>query len=304
MNTPTENIDIKYLIANEADQLWGMTVSNVGFQMIPAGSDYPPKNHPSGYYFSFEKGRILPEYQLLYITNGQGVFSSSEVADIPIQSGSLFLLFPGHWHTYRPETKTGWKEYYIGFSGKMADQLADSEFISPQTPVLNVGINEEIVRLFRSAIDTAKADKIGAQQLLSGIVMHILGIALSITKNKLFEDDRLDQKIERAKIIMREKLLEDIDLEQLASQLNLSYSWFRKIFKEYTGFSPAKYFQELKIQKAKELLTYTNKPIKEISIILHYESAEHFSTLFKKINHLTPLEYRHFGQQNLPEEGA
>ena len=50
-----------------------------------------------------------------------------------------------------------------------------------------------------------------------------------------------------------------------AENLNLSYSWFRKVFKDYTGYAPAKYFQELKIKKAEDLLMRTSHSVKEIS---------------------------------------
>ena len=42
-------------------------------------------------------------------------------------------------------------------------------------------------------------------------------------------------------------------------KLNISYSWFRKVFKDYTGYAPAKYFQELKLRKAKQLLVGTSQ---------------------------------------------
>ena len=43
------------------------------------------------------------------------------------------------------------------------------------------------------------------------------------------------QKIEQAKIIMNENVAGNVDPEELAMRLNISYSWFRRVFKEYTG---------------------------------------------------------------------
>ena len=54
---------------------------------------------------------------------------------------------------------------------------------------------------------------------------------LSISKNKIFEVGDVDQKIEQAKIIMNENVFKDVDPEELAMKLNISYSWFRKVFK-------------------------------------------------------------------------
>ena len=105
------------------------------------------------------------------------------------------------------------------------------------------------------------------------------------------------QKIEQAKIIMNENVFKNIDPEELAENLNTSYSWFRKVFKDYTGYAPAKYFQELKIRKAKQLLVGTSHTVKEISFMLDYNSTEHFFSLFKKMTGYTPLEYRSFGRE-------
>ena len=45
------------------------------------------------------------------------------------------------------------------------------------------------------------------------------------------------QKIEQAKIIMNENVAGNVDPEELAMRLNISYSWFHRVFKEYTGYA-------------------------------------------------------------------
>ncbi|MDL2209119.1 AraC family ligand binding domain-containing protein, partial [Parabacteroides sp. OttesenSCG-928-O15] len=108
-------VHIKYLIVNEADSLWGLIVNSVGYQRIEPGEAYPPRNHPTRYLFNVDKGRVLNEYQLLYITRGKGVFTSSERKKTEVKEGNMFLLFPGEWHSYKPDKETGWDEYWIGF---------------------------------------------------------------------------------------------------------------------------------------------------------------------------------------------
>ena len=66
------SIHLKYLVISQTDLKWGMTINSVGFQNIAANMPYPPGNHPSRYLFSTDNGRILNEYQLLYITRGGG----------------------------------------------------------------------------------------------------------------------------------------------------------------------------------------------------------------------------------------
>ena len=69
--------DFKYLIVNERDKRFGLSVTTVGFQAIRAGSVYPPRNHPDAYYFTAQKGRVLHEYQLVYITKGRSLYRRS-----------------------------------------------------------------------------------------------------------------------------------------------------------------------------------------------------------------------------------
>lgn len=65
-------VEFKYLIVNDMDQKYSLWVNTVGFQSIQPNSPYPLKDHPTGYFFNAQKGRILREYQLVYITKGRG----------------------------------------------------------------------------------------------------------------------------------------------------------------------------------------------------------------------------------------
>lgn len=295
-------VEFKYLIVNDMDRKYGLWVNTVGFQSILPHSPYPLKDHPAGYFFNAQKGRILREYQLLYITKGRGLFSSDSTPEKQVCKGRLIVLFPGQWHTYCPYQQTGWNEYYIGFEGGIIDEMVKNGFISKENQVLEVGLNEELVSLFARALEIAEGDKTFSQQYLSGILLHMLGMILSISRNKIYEMSDVDQKIEQAKIIMSENVFKDIDPEELAMKLNISYSWFRKVFKDYTGYAPAKYFQELKLRKAKHLLVSTSQSVKEIAFMLDYKSTEHFFSLFKKRTGFTPLEYRFFGRETGEEE--
>jgi AraC-like DNA-binding protein len=92
-------------------------------------------------------------------------------------------------------------------------------------------------------------------------------------------------------MIIREQA-ETISPELLASELNVSYSWFRRSFKDYTGSSPTQYILLIKSQKAKELLANTDLTINEISEKLHYTSPYYFSVSFKRTSGMTPGEFR------------
>lgn len=171
------SIHIKSLLTNEQDIKWGLTINTVGYQHIYPMQDYPPRNHLMSYLFSPGKGRVLDEYQLVYITRGKGCFSSESCPETEVQAGKMFMLFPGEWHNYHPNPETGWDEYWIGFKGTNIDNQIGHGFFPQRTPTFNVGVSDEIIHLYKQAIFIAQEQDTGFQQLLSGIVDHLLGYA-------------------------------------------------------------------------------------------------------------------------------
>lgn len=294
-----KNSSVNYPITSEEDELWGLTITTVGRQNISEQESYPPEKHPAGYYFNVDKGRILNEYQLLYITNGNGVFTfGNSKQSCLITEGKMFFLTPGVWHTYKPLENSGWNEYWIGFKGEIIEKIVKEGFFLNKNPVFNIGMNEEIIDLYYKAIEIANEERSGFQQALSGIVMNILGLMYYRNKTRAFEDEELINKINKAKVIMREDVYKNTSAEDIAKNLGISYSGFRRAFKELTGTSPSKYMLELKLNEAKLLLYNTNLPIKEISYSLNFENPDYFPIFFKKRTGKTPSEYRHFASSN------
>lgn len=284
---------IRYIAQNRQDLLWGLSVCSVGFQKVAAGEEYPPRKHNSEYMFSPSGGRVLSEYQLLYITEGGGSLVTAHSGRHDIKAGTMFLLFPGEWHSYAPDPNSGWHEYWIGFSGSNIDSRVEKNFFSKENPVYEIGYNESIVELYRQAIEVAKRQEAYFQQLLAGIVNHILGLMfMTERKIRLEPDEAGHQLVERAKMLMQESLERDMTMPQLAGELGTSYATFRHGFKKHTGMSPSQYFIGMKIHRAKEILRSSDISIKELSIRLRFENPEYFATLFKKKTGVSPSEFR------------
>lgn len=287
-----DSLHLKYLVVSPLDLKWGLAVNSVGFQEIGAGMPYPPANHPSRYIFSEEKGRILGEYQLLYITRGKGMFTSATLGRwVPVTRGSMFLLFPGEWHSYRPDKDTGWREYWIGFQGPVIDSRVENGFFTKEKPVFDVGIHSEVVELYENAIQIASGQESGFQPLLGSIVVHLLGLCYYYARNRAFRASDAGDLISRAKLLI-EGQFRTIGPEQVAESLCMGYSNFRKLFKEYTGLSPAKYIQEVRFSKTKEALTNSDRSIKEIAYDMGFDNYEYFFTAFRRLCGMTPAEYR------------
>jgi len=282
----------KYLPVSAEDEHWGLQVLHAGYQEYLPGGQYPDAEHPTHHSFSWENGRILQEYSLVYVTGGSGIYNSEATGDIPIVSGCVIAIFPNTRHRYKPNLQTGWKEYWIGFQGAFMSNLVDHEFFDHHCPVVNVGYNENMIYLFEQVIENITTEKPGYQPLVSGAAIYLLGHIHSLSRQNALPQDEVAAMINRARYIMRANLESKLCPQDIAAQLHISYSRFRKIFKEYTGMAPIQYQIQLRLEKAKEQLVNSSRPIKEIAYALNFESTQYFSNIFKEKTKLTPLAFR------------
>jgi AraC-like DNA-binding protein len=281
----------KYLTPGEDDVNWGLYLNVVGKSIIQPGTIYPSINHPSGYYFSWEKGRMLYEYQIVYISEGSGVYEDV-FGEYPINPGSLLILQPGKWHRYKPDFNSGWTENYVGFNGLMAGYMFSNPHLIEIKPIVNIGNREEFIDTFYRIFRLAQDEKPGFQQITAGMVMKLLGNLISIEKNLDFTEKRIEKIIEKACFLIRENIEKEIDFKCYAEENNIAYSYFRRMFKMYTGLPPAQYHLDLKIIRSKELLLSTDKIIKEICIEAGFDSQYYFSRLFKNKTGMSPSRFR------------
>jgi AraC-like DNA-binding protein len=286
----------KYLTRNKVDEQWGLYLNVAGSAEIQPHEHYPPKGHPDGYDFNWEKGRILRECQILYLVKGEGVFETRE-QEYKIKQGDLIILFPNTWHRYKPTKETGWKEYYIGFGGRFIEKLIENKLLSPKNPVFNVGLNETIINIFKQTNSVIESEEIAYQQIASSLVMQLLAYMRQIMISPKEKNNPNELLIKKARFIIRENLNENIPIESIAEELGASYSLFRKEFKIYTGLSPRQYQLQLKVRQCKNLLLNTNLSVKEIAFNTGFESQYYFSKMFKKQTGSSPLEYRKLAQQ-------
>ena len=283
--------NFKYLAHNSEDKNWGVYLTVVGSAKVEPNNPYPPPGHPSGYHFNWNNGRVLQEYQVNYITEGEGLMETRE-GSYHIREGSVIVLKPNLWHRYRPLRNTGWTEHYVGFMGTSANAMMLSATLLRDTPVVQVGFHENIIRIFQDIENLVKTERPGYQQISSGLLIQLLGHIISLKKNENFKHGQVEKSIQKACLIIRDYPSRNLKIAELAGQVNLNYSIFRKAFKRYTGLSPIQYHSALRLKQATYLLTNTEMSIKEISFDLGFCSVFYFSKLFKEKTGMTPGEFR------------
>jgi AraC-like DNA-binding protein len=279
---------LKYLPHNDTDILWQLYCTTVGMRKIPPGTVYPPgkKQHPPEYRSVGTSGRILNEFQFVYITGGQGDLWMKQ-GDYKITPGTGFFVFPGVWHRYASDLDTGWDEYWVGFRGEYGEALLSNGVLSTGRPAVDIGINSTMVHLFQELFETAKREPPGFQPKMAGSVIRLLAYSLSFSHQRN-QGSETEQLVQKARLMMEDHLFGNLDMEEISHHLGISYTHFRSIFKNYSGQSPYQYYLNLKINKAKELLETGAYAVKEIAHDLAFENQYYFSRLFKKKTGISP----------------
>lgn len=282
----------KYLSVTEIEKKWGFYITTVGHRKVGPKEAYPTKGHPATHAFSWNKGRILDGYYIVFISQGKGVFESDKTTPSVVSEGTCFFLFPHIWHRYKPDINLGWEEFWVGFKGGYPDLLMNKYFFDPKAPCVDVGLNEPLLILFNRLLEAVQFSTPGYCQIISGITLEILGLVHAAPANKVQSENPTQQLISKAMFLLRESLDQPVNMENLARELLMSYSKFRKEFKNMTGLSPYEYHLTLRMNMAKELLNSTTLNISEIAHQTGFESVFYFSKFFKRKAGLSPKNYR------------
>lgn len=91
---------------------------------------------------------------------------------------------------------------------------------------------------------------------------------------------------------IEENYKKQFTLDQLCESININKSYLCTIFKEHTGKTFSHYLSHYRIDKAKELLKDTKLSITEVAFTVGYNSVNYFNNNFKRLNNITPLQYR------------
>jgi AraC-like DNA-binding protein len=282
----------KYLISRQTKENEWITIENVGYTKIPPHTEYPPLQHPEAYALTWEKGRKLQEFQLVYITNGCGVLETKNTGITRVEPGTVFLLLPGVWHRYKPDENIGWNEYWVGFRGRYAEMLIDTLFIKNDLEVVKMVDGVHLLSLFTELFATCREEKIGFEHLAAGITCHLITLVHHLSQLTIYHNSLTERLVKQAKEMMVKNLTGNIQGSDIANELNVSYSLLRKVFKQYTGYALNNYYIRIKLSKAREELLYTQKSINQIADELGFANVFYFTRLFKEKIGKNPGEFR------------
>lgn len=207
----------KYTTVSDEDKDWGLYLNVAGKATIPANIQYPLKNHPSGYFFTWKNGRTLNEYQINYITEGTGILENKK-GKFQVKPGTLMITRKDEWHRYRPNKSDGWVENYIGFDGLLANHYLQKNQVLHGQSVIHCGVREDIIDTYYKIFELIQNEDPGNQHIASGLIIKLLGYIVAWQKQKDFSGKPIEKLIQHARFYMREHIEDEIDLKNLRSK--------------------------------------------------------------------------------------
>ncbi len=288
--------DSIYLPQPESPSPWKLEILGAGYAAVEPGDEYPPRQHPEAHYFQWERGRLLSEYQAILVTEGRGTIETAGSEPRALEAPFLFLLFPDVWHRYRPDPSTGWHEYWLAFDGPLPRELQASGAIGPAAPYFLAGHSELLLAQFQLAHDETRSEALGFRRICAAAIMQILALATTLPVRTEEEREPMRAIVRKACFLMRERADSALSPEQLAAELKVGYTYFRRLFKKYTGMSPKRYHCQLRLQRTKNLLRDTGMSVGQIASALSFETPFHLSGWFKKQTGLSPSQWRAQGR--------
>lgn len=282
----------EYKSFNYQQNDWGLRLKNAGYTQVLPGETYPGTEHPDEYYFTWNKGRVLREYQMILISQGVGEFESDSCQAVTVKEGSVILLFKNEWHRYRPDHDLGWQEYWFGFDGWYADHIFNNSLLNPKCPIIVIPNQAILMELFQKTFEWLESYGPGNEKVVTSHLTTILAVIETILRSDPTLDAETEQKVKKYQVCLVENFDQEINLSNLASELGISYSWLRKKFRQQFGLAPNQYIVKLRIQKARDLLTLSNKSVKEIAVACGFSSPYYFSRYFKKETGVSPQKFR------------
>lgn len=230
------------------------------------------------------------DYILLYCIDGAGIIDINNRRHT-LMPNSLFIIPPETPHKYQAINKNPWSLYWLLFRGTNAKDIYQRYARKKLPSVQEVPYEESKVQTFDNILEVLR----GGYHIdnLEYANMRLWQLFSAFLFQEQHEESGITNGVVGSAIrFMQNNLGNKITIDEIAEHTNYSGSHFYSLFKKGTGYSPLQYLNQLKIQKSREYLSFTDISIKELSYKLGYEDPFYFSRLFKKNIGISPVEYR------------
>lgn len=237
--------------------------------------------------------RLIPgSMVLVYVLRGEGCFVDWQENSHRLVGGDMAVMPAGKRHGIQQQADGQWAEAYVIFDGGFGDQLCRLGVLDEHVSVLHPGIDRLLVHRFEQIL--SKLQKLPDHALPSVLLdVHELINAAGLLHKEQRAPDRHQRSIDAACVLLSENLGKRMDIEAIASKLDMSYERFRKLFRQRVGVSPGDYRIRRRIDRARAMIWQHRLSNKEVAYVLGYPDPFTFSKQFCRVTGQWPDHYRH-----------
>jgi AraC-like DNA-binding protein len=248
--------------------------------------------------------RILLDHEFVLTLRGQGDFTLGQQT-YPFRPHQLFFVRP--FQRNRITTSSGETDEHIAvhfdfapnlppatrsLGDRLPYEVAFTQGLElPEQMMLAAGdpIEQMFIELLRARSSGEVLGQTEAARQLAGILLLLFKRQTSAGETT---GARTQVLLQRAVAYAEAHFAEKLGAEDLAAAAGLSPSHFNRLFRQWSGHSPAEYLRRLRIEKARQLLADVDLSIKQIAARTGFDDAYHFSKVFRRIDGLPPTRYR------------
>lgn len=231
---------------------------------------------------------IRNEYIIHFVVVGKGYVNGREV-----RQNQGFVLKPGKLYEYHADEKEPWQYFWIDLNGQNAPTIMKQYDFPFDTEFFHFCFHNNFTAAYKSLFDSPSITV--SQNFFTGLLHMMLSFVQE--DNKSSPITRSQSHVEHAMSILQNSYYSKIKISDVADRLFLDPGYLYNLFMKYVGISPKEYLNNIRIQKACELLSKTDYLISEISCSVGYDDPLQFSKFFKSRTGKSPLDYRSLAQK-------
>ena len=234
-------------------------------------------------------GRL--DYQLLYVQYGE----SHHVLDGKwqnVKAGGVVIYHPGEpqFYSYLPNTPVIC--HWVHFSGYNVENLLKQCDLYGLS-VFDIGERRDVEKIMRQILNERQLRLPYFEENCAALLAQVLILIGRYRREILKKEPSKTEKMIRDAIAHMHCHYQEVqNLQEYADRCGMTPDRFCHVFKEHTGVSPYAYLISLRMRLARELLSGSDMPVKDVAMACGYENALYFSRLFTKRYHLSPTQLR------------
>jgi transcriptional regulator GlxA family with amidase domain len=102
----------------------------------------------------------------------------------------------------------------------------------------------------------------------------------------------LPESVREAIVLMQRHVEEPVALSYVAQRVHIGARQLERLFMRHTGLTPLRYYMQLRVERARELLIYSDRRIIDIAVSSGFASTSHFATWYRRIFGTNPSDVR------------